>query len=148
MLNTFKYAAITAFCVASFGCATSESDQSRVPEKYARYVEEVVPVSDLLTESSSGSVLLDLQQATTGYWFEEGIDYSAIDVLCPSGRVMNLEQWMPELATEFGVPVSELQGSFIMFTRFDGAQPEDAPICDEGCYAHRETNNTWVCRCS
>jgi hypothetical protein len=141
MHRKFVFGVLCAW-MAACGETTTNSSLS---EKYASYVDRVVPVSELLATSPNGWALLDLQNSSDGFWVQHGVDHSSIDVICPSGRYVNLKSWIPELTAEIGEDFSNTPNGFVMFTQRVSAQ--NAPVCQDGCYAHRE-NGTWVCLCS
>jgi hypothetical protein len=145
-----KHLALAAACVSLLACGTESSETgSVVPEKYADEVSQVHVVSDMLARSENGRVVLDLRNSEDGFFIERGVDASAVDVICPSNRVMNLEQWRPELASEFQVAPAELEKDLFLYSpssRID-ADNNLIPVCADGCYLHREANNQWVCIC-
>ncbi|MFY0526968.1 hypothetical protein ACN28I_28795 [Archangium gephyra] len=116
----------------------------------------VVSVSELLASSPEGQVVVDLRNTRSGFRVEPGVDYSAINVICPSDRVMNLEKWLPELAAEFQTSPASLEKGFTMYPHMAPAkgsvQALAAPLCVSPdpytqCYLHREPDGSWVCFC-
>jgi len=146
-----KYLAVAALGFGLMACGeTTGAPAPELPSESASYVGEVHSVSDLLAESKNGRVVLDLRHTKSGFWVAPGTDYSAVDVICPSEARMNLETWLPELATEFGTDRARLEKGFIMFSsmkRSGEVSQQNAPPCTDPCYLHREPDRTWVCFC-
>lgn len=116
---------------------------------------EVVSVSEMMARSPEGRITVDMRNTDLGFRIEPTLDYSAVTVICPSSRVMNLEQWLPELAGSTKKSISDLRQGFTLYP-FMGP-PEgtvnqmSAPVCQDAygnyCEAEREPNGTWTCLC-
>lgn len=127
-------------------CSAEEVDTTKRAGQYPSYVEHVYSVSDLLAQSQSGRAFIDLQAASYGYWVEPGVDHSMVDIMCPSGRFMNLETWMIEVGFE---PSSADAGVVIYSSGAAGTEVNKAvPPCDESvCTLELEADRTWSCLC-
>lgn len=151
----FKQLAMAAFSVGLIACGGTDT----APEAEQTAGKQVISVSELLASSPEGQVVIDLRNTTNGFRVEPGVDHSAINVICPSDRVMNLEQWLPELASEFQTSPAELEKGFTMYpfmatkmtTKKWGITASSAPVCIDAegnyCYTHREPDGSWVCFC-
>ena len=147
-----KSIASLSLCLLLAGCAANappaELEPPRLPEGAASYVTGIVRVSDLVAQSTTDRLVLDLQTTRNGFWFEPNLDVSTIDITCPSGRVMNIESWMTNLASDKQQLFTNDE-NFIVFSSTSAPQdPNSAPVCDDGCAAEREPNGTWSCVCS
>lgn len=153
----FKHLVVAAASVGLFACGTAseptaEADQPVLPEAAAEYTQGVVSVSEMMARSPDGQVVIDLRNTTSGFHVERSVDFSAVSVICPSNRVMNLKQWVPELAGEFQTSPSALKDGFIMFSSMSNenrgeVQTQRIPPCTAPCYLHQEPDRTWVCFC-
>jgi hypothetical protein len=128
-------------------CSAEDVDTTNHADQYPSYVEHVFAVSDLLAQSQGGRAFIDLQVAAYGYRVEPGVDHSMVDVMCPSGRFMNLETWMLELGF---APSSRDTGVVIYSSGASGTEVnKSVPLCDESvCTLEREANGQWSCLCS
>jgi hypothetical protein len=154
----FKHLALAAASAGLIACGgtstepTPEADQPALPEAAAEYTQKVVSVSEMMASSQDGRVVIDLRSTTNGFHVERSVDFSAVDVICPSNRVMNLNQWVPELASELQTSPSSLRDGFIMYSSMSNehrgeVQAQSAPECVSPCTLHREPDRTWVCFC-
>lgn len=146
----YKRIAMAILCAGLVSCAAGESDQLDLNGKYPAHVSDVVVVSELLAGSQTGRIELDLQSAASGYWIDQGVDYSAVDFVCPTGRLMNLESWLAEIR----LPLADRADGFSMYSsgRIDDPAAKSAPVCSpsepgQECYLHREPDGSWVCFC-
>lgn len=146
-----KYLAIAALGLGLAACGeTTSAPAPELPSASASYVGEVHSVSDMLAASENGRVVVDLRDTKNGFWVAPGTDFSAVDVICPSERRMNLEAWMPELASELGTTAARMEKGFTMFSSMKSSgdvSQQSAPPCYDPCYLHREPDRTWVCFC-
>jgi hypothetical protein len=143
----YKHSGITlALILGLASCSAEEVDATYPADRYPSYVEHVVAVSDLLEQSQGGTAFIDLQVAAYGYWVEPGVDHSMVDVMCPSGRFMNLETWMMELGF---APSSRDAGVAIFSSGAAGTETnKSVPPCDESvCTLEREADGRWACLC-
>jgi hypothetical protein len=140
-----KHFTFVALCIGLAACAVGGPSETPLPEDHAS-TPETVSVSELVAESDSGTIELDLRSSIDRYQFESGVDFAAVNVVCPGGRSMNMKSWLPELAVEFHVDPSELEAGFVMYLSLQGGTVNSAPICEEGCHAHFE-GTKWVCLC-
>lgn len=135
---------VLVLALASSLVACGGTKEAEGTEKYADVVSETHNVSDMLARSETGRVVLDLREPLIGYNIEKGVDYSAIDVICPGDRRMNLERWVPELASRFQVPPAALKNGLFMYTSLwcgDPCGPEG-----ESCHQYCE-NGRQQCLC-
>ena len=109
----FKHLAMAALSAGLIACGGTEKAPETVQP--AGNTQGVVSVSELLASSPEGQVVVDLRNTSNGFRVEPGVDYSAITVICPSNREMNLEKWLPELAAEFQTSPAALQKGFTMY---------------------------------
>ena len=146
-----KYLAIAALGLGLAACGeTTSAPAPELPSASASYVGEVHSVSDMLAESESGRVVIDLRDTKNGFWVAPGTDFSAVDVICPSERHMNLKAWMPELASELGTTPARMEKGFTMFSSMKNTgdvSQQKIPPCYDPCYLHPEPDRTWVCFC-
>jgi hypothetical protein len=140
-----KHLKLVVLCVGLAACTVSGADETPLTEAHVSAT-ETVSISDLVADSESGTVVIDLRSSAARYQFEPGVDYGAVDVICPGDRSMNMKSWLPELAVEFHMDVAELEAGFIMYASSKGGTMNAAPVCEEGCHAHYEFNK-WVCLC-
>jgi len=147
-----KHLAMAAFSVGLIACGGTE----KAPEAEQTAGKQVISVSELLANSPEGQVVVDLRNTSNGFRVEPGVDHSAVNVICPSDRVMNLEQWLPELASEFQTSPAALEKGFTMYPFMAPKQGSvtamAAPLCVSPdpyvqCYLHREPDGSWVCFC-
>ncbi len=150
MLKHLALAAVGAGLIACGGMETAPAEQP------ASNTQQVVSVSGLLANSPEGSVVVDLRNTSQGFRVEPGVDAAAVNVICPSNRVMNLEKWLPELASEFQTSPAALRKGFTMYPfmapKQGSVQAMAAPVCTSPdpyvqCYLHREPDGSWVCFC-
>lgn len=149
----FKHLAMAALGAGLIACGGSETaPEAQQPVN----TQGVISVSGLLASSPEGKVVVDLRNTTNGFRVEPGVDHSAVNVICPSDRVMNLEKWLPELASEFQTSPAALQKGFTMYPFMAPKQGSvgamGAPVCVSPdpytqCYLHREPDGSWVCFC-
>jgi hypothetical protein len=156
--HMFKHLALAAASAGLIACGgtttepTPEAGQPVLPEAAAEYTQGVVSVSEMMASSPDGRVVIDLRSTTQGFHVERSVDFAAVDVICPSNRVMNLKQWVPELASEFQTSTSSLRDGFVMFSSMSNenrgeVQAQKIPPCYDPCYLHGEPDRTWVCFC-
>ena len=116
---------------------------------------EVVSVSELAARSPGGQVTVDMRDTELGFRIEPTLDYSAVTIICPSSRVMNLEKWLPELAGQTQKSISDLRKGFTLYPFMAPAEGTvtqmAAPVCIDAdgnyCDAEREPNGSWTCLC-
>lgn len=141
----FKQLALAAL---GAGLAACGSESVEGAGQYAGEVSEVHSVSDMLSRSESGRVTVDLRNTAVGFHIQRGVDYSAVDVICPGDRQMNLASWVPELAAEFLVAPAELTDGLFLYTpRGDVNAAGPILVCTPECYIHSEPNGGRVCVC-
>jgi hypothetical protein len=146
-----KHLALAAFSVGLIACGGTET----TVEAEQTAGKQVISVSELLASAPAGQVVIDLRNTTHGFRVEPGVDHSAINVICPSNREMNLEKWLPELAAEFQTSPAALEKGFTMYPfmapKKGGVTAMAAPVCVDAdgnhCYTHREPDGSWVCFC-
>jgi hypothetical protein len=146
MLKRFACAIL---CLGLLACGSEPAPATEEPMNSPDNANSVHVVSEMLARSEDGRVVIDLRDTEDRFLIEKSVDYSAIHIICPGGRVMNLERWVPELAFEFKVAPSQLKHGFLMYTSSASTRNEVeqmAPVCQMGCYAHFETG-TWTCFC-
>jgi hypothetical protein len=150
----FKHLALAGLSAGLIACGGTEettpaADQTAPPQG-------VISVSELLASSPEGQVVVDLRNTRNGFRVEPGVDHAAINVICPSDRVMNLEKWLPELAAEFQTSPAALAKGFTMYPFMapeeGSVRAMSAPVCVSPdpyteCYLHREPDGSWVCFC-
>lgn len=146
-----KSLASLSLCLLLTACTANapltEPEPPRLPAGAASYVTGMVRVSDLVAQPTTDRLVLDLRTTKDAFWFEPNLDVSSIDITCPSGRVMNIEAWMTNLASDKQESFANDE-NFIVFSSTSAPQdPGAAPVCDDGCSAEREANGTWSCVC-
>lgn len=146
-----KSLASLSLCLLLTACAANEPltepAPPRLPPAAASYVTGMVRVSDLVAESTTDRLVIDLQNTRDGFWFEPNLDVGAIDIVCPSGRVMNIESWMINLASDKQQTFTNNEDFVVYSSTSSPREPNSAPVCDEGCSPEREPNGTWSCIC-
>lgn len=152
----FKHLTLAAACAGLLACGGKE--QAPEPETSQQVTmdgREVVSVGELLAKSPDGKVTVDMRTHELGFRVEKGLDFSAITLICPSGRVMNLDMFIPEVAHNAGKAPSDYEKGFTMFpfmagSAGDGLQ-KPAPVCIDSmgnyCDAEREPDGSWTCLC-
>lgn len=136
-----------AMALAVGACTAQDAEPEQRTDAYPSYVQHVFAVSDLQAASADGRAFIDLQVAEYGYYVDPGVDYSTVDLMCPSGRLMTLDAWVNELGFELSSP----EAGIVIFSSGAGANAVNkaAPICDgPGCQLEREANGQWACLCS
>ncbi len=117
-------------------------------------VAQVISVGELAAESESGSALIDLQIAEFGYLVEPDVDLAQVDVICPTGRMFQLDQWLASM--DISVPNADGDGSGSLFLfssgrvddGYDPSADKRAPYCVlPDCYLHSESGGSWSCIC-
>lgn len=134
---------------AAASCNLEGADQAGENSKYAMYapyVSHVVSVSELQDGSPAGRALIDLGLPGHGYWVAPGIDHGDVDIVCPNGRSMTLQQEIEELGMS---PAQWEDGIFIYRPGEDEGevQQKNAPECSPGCNAIYEGPGSWHCTC-
>jgi hypothetical protein len=155
----FKHLAMGALCAGLIACGgTSEPTPEGQKPAPASAVEnrEVVSVGAMLANAPGGKLVVDLRNSDLGFRFEQGLDHSAITIICPSSREMNLEKWLPELAAEVQTTPAQLQKGFTMYP-FMAPAPgtvtaQYIPACGSNsdgsaCQAEKEKDGSWACVC-
>ncbi|MEM9492580.1 MAG: hypothetical protein AAGC55_25755 [Myxococcota bacterium] len=97
-----------------------------------------------MSHADDGVAVVDLWTPDIGYWVEAGLDHQAIEVICPSGRVMNLSDWRAELLVS---PDLWEQG-VLMFSSGNASYmgEKNAPPCFFPCQlGEEEPDGTWTC---
>ncbi|MCP3137002.1 hypothetical protein [Pyxidicoccus xibeiensis] len=154
----FKHLAMAAACAGLIACGGKEPAPE--PEQTQQQVtmdgREVVSIADMQASSPDGQVTVDMRNSNLGFRVEPGLNHSKVTVICPSSRVMNLKQWMPELAAEFQTSPAQLEKrGFTMFP-FMAPAPgtvteQSAPVCLDSmgnhCGSEREPDGSWTCLC-
>ncbi len=102
--------AILALCASCQEGPDTPAEQPR----YSEYVSEIVYVSDLLTESSNLTAVIDLRLDGIGYMIEHGVDLSRFTLLCPNGQIMNFESWVADQSSAFGIEYAERSEGFLI----------------------------------
>ncbi|MBN1207870.1 MAG: hypothetical protein JXB05_23600 [Myxococcaceae bacterium] len=154
MLKHLVVAALSAGLVACGG--TEPAPEAQQPKQATMDGREVVSVSAMLAASQDGQVVVDMRNTNLGFRVEKGVDYSAITVICPSSRVMNMEKWLPELASQFQKSPADLKQGFTMFPYMapekGSVTQQSAPTCTDSegniCDSEREPDGSWTCFCS
>ena len=151
-----KHLAMAAACAGLIACGGSqpapEPEQSPQATMDGR---KVVSVGEMLASSPDGKVTVDMRNTDLGFRVEKGLDFSAITIICPSSRVMNLDAWIPEVAYNAGKAPSGFEQGFTMFPYMAPAPgsvtQQRAPICidSEGnyCDSELEADGSWTCLC-
>lgn len=149
-MNKLGIIALAASLLAAVAsCNMEDADRTGGNSKYdlyAPYVSHVVSVSELQDGSPEGRALIDLGLPGHGYWVEPGIDYSDVDILCPNGRSMTLQQELDEL----GMSPAQWQDGLFIYRPGEGdaeVQQKNAPECRAGCNAIYEGPGSWHCTC-
>ena len=154
----FKHLAMGALCAGLIACGGTESAPAEV-EKPAQTSDlasrEVVSVGEMLASSPDGKIVVDLRNTDLGFRVEGGLDHSAITIICPSSRVMNLEAWLPELSAEVKTTPAQLQKGFTMYPFMAPAKgsvtAQYIPSCQNSdgtyCEAEKEKDGSWACVC-
>lgn len=158
----FKHLVVAAASVGLFACGgkepAPEAEQPAQPAPNGAVSvagRQVVSVSEMLASSPDGQVVVDMRNTDLGFRVEAGLNYSAVTVICPSSRVMNMEKWLPELASNAQRSVSEMKQGFTMYP-FMAPAPgtvtqQAAPVCigpdGTSCGSEREPDGSWTCLC-
>jgi len=156
----FKHLAMGALCAGLIACGggTESSPETQQPAQSADLASrEVVSVAEMLANSPDGKVVVDLRNTNQGFRVEGGLDYSAITVICPSSRTMNLKEWTPELASIMQTTPAKVEKGFTMYPFMAPAKgtvtQQAAPVCTSPdpytvCNAEREADGSWSCMCT
>jgi hypothetical protein len=154
----FKHLAMAALSAGLIACGGTEQAPETVQPGQQSGVSgrEVVSVSSMMANAPGGQLVVDLRNSDLGYRFEQGLDHSAITIICPSSRVMNLEKWLPALAAEVQTTPAQLQKGFTMYP-FMAPAPgtvtaQYIPACGNNsdgtaCKAEKESDGSWACVC-
>jgi hypothetical protein len=150
----FKHLAMASLCAGLIACGGSQpAPETQQPTQVTMGGREVVSVAAMLASSPDGKVVVDMRNTELGFRVEQGVDHSAVTIICPSSRVMNLGAWLPELAAQFQKSPADYERGFTMFPFMapEGVTQQAAPVCidDMGnyCDAEREPNGSWTCLC-
>ena len=153
----FKHLAMGALCAGLIACGGKESSpEAEQPAQNALASRQVVSVGEMLARSPDGQVVVDMRDTDLGFRVEEGLNFSAVTVICPSSRVMNLEKWLPELASISQTTPAQMEKGFTMYPFMAPAKgsvtQQSAPICTSPdpyttCNAEREADGSWSCIC-
>jgi hypothetical protein len=157
----FKHLALAAAAAGLIACGGKEQAPEAQPEQPASNGaisiahRQVVSVSEMLASSPDGRITVDMRNTDVGFRIEPTLDYSAVTVICPSSRVMNLESWLPELAGSTRKSISDLRQGFTFYPFM--APPEGSvsqqyiPRCEDAdgniCEAEKEADGSWACVC-
>lgn len=158
----FKHLVMAAAAAGLIACGGKEqTPESQQPEQPAPNGaisvadRQVVSVSEMMASSPEGRVTVDMRNTSLGFRVEPTLNYSAVTIICPSSRVMNLEQWLPELAGQTQRSISDLRDGFTLYPFM--APPEgtvtqqSAPVCIDAngnyCDSEREPDGSWTCLC-
>lgn len=150
----FKHLALAAACAGLIACGGTESTEQ--PPEVTMDGREVVSVGEMLAKSPDGKVTVDMRTNELGFRVEKGLDHSAITIICPSSRVMNLDKWIPEVAASNGQAPSDYAKGFTMFPFMAGSDSTDgmqkpAPVCTDSmgntCSSEKEPDGSWTCLC-
>lgn len=135
----------TAIVAMSLSACMSGDPETTAIHAPAGQIEAVVSVSELQATSADGRVFLDLERSDIEYLVESDVNLHAVDVLCPSGQLMNLGMWMQDIE-QSGAQVRAGE-DFTMFSSGRGGDvgTEKVPPCNSPCYLHPEPDGTWVC---
>lgn len=148
-----KHLVLAAACAGLMACGgTESSSQPKLPTMDGR---KVVSVTEMQSRSADGQVTVDMRNTDLGFSVEPTVKHEAVTVICPSGRVMNLGAWIPELASQFQKAPSDLERGFTMFPYMAPAAgtvtQQRAPVCINGdgsyCDSEREPDGSWTCLC-
>ena len=124
-------------------CASSEDPSLQWDGPAPSHLSSVMSVEALMNQSADDTAVIDLWTPDIGYWVEPGLDHRAIEVICPSGRMMNLEEWREE----FQVSPALWQAGVIMFSSGNASFMVDKklPPCNLPCELEQEADGTWAC---
>jgi len=142
----FKRLTFATLCFALAACHVDGAGEAS--EGQSGQATEAISVSELVATSENGTALLDLRSTSDRYWFEQDMEYAAVDVICPSGRAMNMASWLPELESELGTQLTDREDGFEMYSSKKIGSHQKAPPCTDPCYLHLEPDHTWVCFCA
>ena len=104
----------------------------------------------MVANSSNGQVVVDMRNTDLGFSVEQGLDYSAITVILPDSRVMNLEKWLPELAAVLQTTPARLQEGFTLYPFMapaTGTVTQFQPVCPRFCDMLPHGDGTYSCFC-
>lgn len=152
----FKHLVVAAACAGLIACGGTQSSPEAEPSEQATMDgRKVVSVGEMLASSPDGKVTVDMRNSNLGFRVEKGLDFSAITIICPSSRVMNLAKWIPEVAHSNGQAPSDYKKGFTMFPFMAPAAgsvtEQSAPVCIDSngynCGSEREPDGSWTCLC-
>lgn len=124
-------------------CATQEASSLYYDGPHPSHLSAVMSVEAMMDQSADDTAVVDLWRPDIGYWVEAGLDHRAIDVICPSGRRMNLEAWRQE----FQVSPELWESGVIMFSSGNASfqTEKKVPPCELPCELEHEADGTWTC---
>lgn len=143
MRNFVFVAALMALGLAS--CTAEESPSLLWDGPHPPNVDSVLSVEALMSTTANGTATIDLWTPDVGYWVEPGLNHENINVICPSGRQMNLEEWRQE----FNVSAERWGDGVLMFSSGNSSflDTEAIPPCTSPCELEKESDGTWTCVC-
>lgn len=144
---------VLSTCLLALGASCNVDDNVTDPNSdYAVYessVSEVILVSELSATSTDGRAVVDVGLEGVGYWVEPGTNLADVDVLCPNGRTMTLQQEVELI----GMPLADQEDGIFIYRPGVGKedsvadQEKNAPECRDACQAIYEGPGQWHCEC-
>lgn len=132
-----------AMLIGATSCTAQNEDlslewQGERPE----HLSSVISVEALMSYTT-GTVTLDLWTPYVGYWVEPGLDHRDIEVICPSGQVMSLIDWLQEFEVSPGL----LDDGMLMYSSGNASflGEKAVPPCHSPCDLRPESDGTWEC---
>lgn len=136
-----KFAAPLSLILSFAACSEPES-----PDVDARFadVEDIVRVSDLISESKADRLVLDIQNAKRALWFEQGVNLGAIDITSVELAPASVKDLLDGLALTDTQGVT--QEGFLVHAA-DHSEGSEIKICPPGCIYHKAKNGWESCIC-